>query len=233
MAVAFVANIGSVSQGGGGATTLTITVPAAGVALNHQIVVRLVIGSATALTSVTDTGGNSYAVKVGPTDNSVRCWILMANAATALVSGNTIVASFPAKITGVMVADEFSGATTTADGTNSGTGSSTTPSSGAITPAGATDLIVGLVGGPSSMGTYTEDSDNAGGDTWHSLTITGVQRGAAYKITTSAVSQTYNPTYTTSNAWADQIAAFLAASAAFIAPPAEVWLQAVNRAGTF
>ncbi len=205
MAAAFVKNVGS---HGVNATTRSITVPAGGCAAGNVIVIRSThTGTTTTVSSVTDSRGNTYseigASVASGTSFASEMWA--ATLTTALQAGDTITVTYSAKVNGPAIADEFSGVTLTEDFADiSASGTSTTPSSGAQTPTQAAVLLIGQVAFAASSDTTTEDSDSAGGDTWHSLTfLTSGTRGdhGAYKITTSAVSQTYNPTLSGSVAW--------------------------------
>lgn len=201
MAVAFVKNVGSGTFSM--STSSVITVPAAGVAAGNLLVVRVrenIQGTVT----VEDTGGNTYTERRVQSWLSRRTHVFESAVATALVSGNTITATF-AKADGETAVDEWSGVGTF-DTTTGASGTSATPSSGAITPAGV-GLIVGTLGAGEN---HTEDTDSDGGDTWHGLTAPGdgYQNDAAYKITTSAVSQSYDPTIAASAGWGCAILAW-------------------------
>ena len=111
---------------------------------------------------------------------------------TALTSGQSITVAHTAE-NGYSGADEFSGVGDydTSAGQLQTTAS---PTSTSITPANV-GLVIGNVSHDDANGyPYTEDADSVGGDTWHSLTYIEDRIGGAYKITTSAVSQTYDPT---------------------------------------
>jgi hypothetical protein len=96
---------------------------------------------------------------------------------------------------------EFSGATTTTDGTSSGAANSTTPSSGNIATTNASDLIIGFYNGSVAISSFesgwTGDPSNNSGE---------------YKIVTST--GTYASTFTlaSANDWAVVAAAFKATS---------------------
>lgn len=210
MAISFVKNVGGNTASN--SKTVAVTVPAAGVALGDLLVVRAGQDSNDAsqsLTSIADTKLNTYAELVAPVTFGSNRWayIWYASVGTALVSGNTITVTFLNKGNIHCVIDQFSGLTTTKDGTNSASGSSTTPSTN-ITPTQAADLVVShlmILSGEADS--FTEDTDSDAGDTWHGLTTqtgTGgvnISRGA-YKITISAATDTYNPSLGTSRAWA-------------------------------
>ncbi len=232
---AFVKNVGS--NASSNSTTSIVTVPAAGVASGNKVVVRgfrAASGSQT-ISGIVDSRGNSYAqVMVGGDTGNVCIW--RGTITTALQSGDTITSTFDAMGTVRTVVDEFSATSTTEDGENVAFGTGTAPSV-AFTPVNATDLIVACLGVTSgSADSFTEDADSAGGDTWHTLTAqltTHALRGA-YKITTSAVTQTYNPTLGTSRAWDLVIGSLQAtAAAAGFATPLMDLQQAVKRAAHY
>ena len=210
MAAAFVKNIGSGSVDNG--TVVTITVPAGGAAAGNVLIVRAGRpDTAASITSIADTQSNTYAdvQTTGTTGNSAMLWRSLLG--TALVSGDTITITFSGGMgQRAAVVDEFSGLTTTEDGKTGAQGTSTTPSA-AITPANAADVVATCLYVEAGSGdSFTEDADSDGGDSWHGLTTvtqsTNIVRGA-YKITTSATTQTYDPTLGTSRAWTDIIVA--------------------------
>jgi hypothetical protein len=199
MAASLVKNVGSTASSN--SLTVVVTVPAAGVAAGNILMVRLGRSAAgDAAPTVTDTQGNTYTNAVSNT-GTVSGYTFRCLVGTSLVSGNTITATYSGMANRISVVDEFSGVDNAEEDDNNGGGTSTTPSSGAISQSSAVCLVFGHVavaGGTAD--TYTQDADSAGGDTWHTLTRAQsnnvVTSNGAYKITTSAVSQTYNPTIT-------------------------------------
>ena len=211
MAAAFVKNVasGTVSN----ANSLTLTVPAAGVASGNVLFIRVgVPQEALTVSSITDTGGNAYAQVVSNNAGTNRAaYLWRASITTGLASGNTIVLSFSAKEAWHASAEEFSGLSATVDGTpSSAEGSSTTPSV-ATTPTNAIDVVVSdLFINSGAADSFTEDTDTTGGAAWTSLTLVGASHAlrGAWKITTSATTQTYDPTLGTTRGWVDLIAAY-------------------------
>ncbi len=211
--IAFVKNVGSVACG---TTTNVITVPAAGVAAGNTLIVRVTLRAGspgTGTVSVSDSKGNSYTVDKDVTNANVRLVILSANVATALTSGNTITATYPAvnpSATGFVVT-EFSGipATGRVDVTASATGSSSTPSVSATT-LNAIDLVyaaIVVLNNPtvteaSGWTLDTNLSTSCGGAGGNSL------NHGAYKIVSVTGAYTYNPTLSIGNAWVDEIVAY-------------------------
>lgn len=224
MAVAFVKNVGS---GTGTGTTTVVTVPAAGVAIGNMLVVRGYQASSSAVvSSVVDTQGNTYSewVAKSGTGDWIAAWKCAVT--TALVSGNTITITWSVKGDSSLVVEEFSGVANTEDGETIATGTSTTPSA-TLTTTNAANLLVGHVGiNNGSPDGFTEDADSDGGSTWVTLTSAtsgsdNISRGA-YKITTSAVANTYNPTLGTSRTWFEQLGSLKETAAAFTGIPSLV-----------
>jgi hypothetical protein len=211
MAIAFVKNGGTASSKAvGGATSLSVTVPAGGHAAGNVVVLRwaadLIVASGTA-PSVTDSRGNTWVELSGGTTGPIH-GTLASQLTTALQAGDTITLTWANGAQGAMAISttEFSGVSVTEnvpEGATSNTGGSTTPSV-SVTPTDAAALVFSnlRIQGPVG-GSYTEDGDSAGGDTWHTFPAVGTTGGSAssnasckgaYKITTSAVAQTHNPT---------------------------------------
>lgn len=207
MTIALTKNIGSNGQPNG--STVVITVPAAGVALGNVILARTGRASTEKPTGVADTGGNTYTQLVSYNAISPNIVIWIASVTTALVSGNTITATYSTMGTFAMVADEFSGVTITADQSNTAHNTSTTPSV-AITPGALGLLIAAMVVNSGGPDTYTEDTDTDNGDSWHTLTRyndgSNHAHHGAYKITTVAGLNTWNPSLGTSRTWSQILA---------------------------
>lgn len=234
---AFVKNIGTAA---GTASSLAVTVPAGGAAAGNLLVVCAGSqnGDGKTITGITDSRGNTYAEvqTTNATTNGAMVWRSLLG--TALQSGDTITVSFSSKQPWRVSVNEYSVVATTEDGKDGSQGSSTTPSV-SITPANATNLVVTclLVEDGASDG-FTEDGDSAGGGTWNTLTsVTAgdtILRGA-YKITTSATTQTYDPTLGTSRPWTNIIAALQASAGqqSGIRPAPLRLNQAVTRAAFY
>src|SRR2546425_5204639 len=160
--IAFVKNIGTNSSATTG-TTITATVPAAGVAAGDSIILTLAMADASGGVSATDAKGNTYSVAADVTNvSNVRTVILAAHNVTALVSGDTITVTHPSASLRALSANEFSGLSPTSalDQTHTATGSSTAPSSGAT--AATTEAAELLLGAMGVAGT-TADTFTAGG----------------------------------------------------------------------
>ena len=208
----FIQNVGSTNQN---ATTSSITIPAGGIATGELIIVRIAANNSSyTISSLTDSRSNTY-TEIGSvvTNGTTRMFLYYASVTTALQAGDTINLTVSAKVNHSMIADQFSGITTTQDFTAvTGTGTSTTPSTSAQTPTQGSVLLIGQASYSLAAGNdATEDSDSAGGDSWHTLTFltaSSKYNWGAYKIATSTASQTYNITIPSSVAWTAKMAGF-------------------------
>src|SRR5439155_10270964 len=97
-AIAFVKNVGFLADNTTG-TSVSITVPAGGVAFGHTVLVSLAIDPVAGAVSCTDTKGNSYSAVIdfsnGSGTTGVRSVAFAARIVTALVPGNTITVTHP------------------------------------------------------------------------------------------------------------------------------------------
>ena len=148
-AIAFVKNVG-VNAIGTTSTSISITVPAGGVAFGHTVLVSLAMDPAAGTVSCVDTKGNSYSAVVdfanGSGTTGVRTVIFAARIVTALSAGNTITVSYPSVDASAVSINEFSGLGFV-DRTASAGGNNGTPSSGstAVTSQ-ANELLLGSIG---------------------------------------------------------------------------------------
>jgi hypothetical protein len=235
MAIAFVKNIASTTTSN--VTTATLTIPASGVALGNTIALRWKTGTDETVSSIVDTQGNTYTVWVAEYLVSDEMVEYRCNVGTALVSGNTIVVTFSNKADCMIVADEFSGVSTTEDAEDTGkTGTSTTPSASAVIANADTLCVASLLVIAGSADSFTEDADATGGASWNSMTTVvrapDILRGA-YKIATSAATQTYNPTLGTSREWQVQLGSLKATAVVTPPPPLIAPSQAAQRAASW
>ena len=228
MAIAFVKSIGSNISSSSSITTLSVTVPAAGVAVGNCVIVwfngfNWATGqNATASDSKSNTYTRDYVL------NSTAAGLNVMSSAivtTALVSGDTITCTFTAANQDYIIqALEFSGILNTNrffQGATGTAGTSTTPSI-TITPGASPPSKTLLLGGMNTIAastvTITEDADSTGGDTWHSIGRINTAQDTkkmstwmAYKIPTAGntgTAQTYNPTLGTSSGWIEQLAIY-------------------------
>lgn len=188
MAIVFVKRVGEFASGVNG-TTLTVTVPAGGVAKGHRLLIGICTSNADTDGAFTasDTKGNTYVVDQDPLTAVGRRTVAMsALVTTALVSGDVITVTQPATDTqrGCDVL-EFSGLgpkdVGTADSGNNGT-----PSSGATaTRSKPNSLIFGVCGWNSSAGTdaFTAGTNFTGANTVNAGSATTWRNlGTEYRI---------------------------------------------------
>src|SRR5438093_6553468 len=184
--IAFVKNIGTNSSATTD-TTIAVTVPAAGVATGHSVILTLAMADASGGVTATDSKGNTYSLAADITNASnVRTVILAAHNLTALVSGDTITVTHPSASVRALSANEFSGLSPTSalDQTHTATGSSTAPSSGATAAATteAAELLLGAMGvGGTISDTFTL------GASYTALTRAGIT-GIGFRAAASASS---------------------------------------------
>ena len=169
--IAFVKNIGT-NASATTDTTIAVTVPAAGVATGDSVILTLAMADASGGVTATDSKGNTYSLAADITPSNVRTVILAAHNVTALVSGDTITVTHPSASVRALSANEFSGLSPTSalDQTQSATGSSTAPSSGATAATTeAAELLLGAMGvGGTISDTFTP------GPSYTALTRAGI-----------------------------------------------------------
>ena len=111
-AIAFVKNVGFDANTTTG-TSISITVPAGGVAFGHTVLVSFAMDPAAGAVSCTDSKGNSYRAVVdfanGSGTTGVRTVVFSARIVTALVGGNTITVTHPSVDARAVSINEFSG----------------------------------------------------------------------------------------------------------------------------
>src|SRR3989344_7818150 len=110
-AATFVKNIGTATKTANPNANISATVPASGVAAGNTIIASFGASTVIGTPSCTDSKGNTYTVDVTRINGtSGRVTICSAPVVTALVSGDTITASYPSFSGGPsMSATEFSG----------------------------------------------------------------------------------------------------------------------------
>jgi len=173
-------------------------------------------GTAPTITSVTDNKGNSYSLArqqsvINIAGSRANVWIYYAKVATATATF-TVTVNFSASVLPTLGISEFSGvkATSPLDASNNGgTGSSTSASSGSITPTG-TCLYLGQVGHAGS-GTTTPSTSGS----WAQLVEIDENNDSqvqniAYVIGSGAKSETWT---IPNSAWGAQAVAFQEESA--------------------
>jgi uncharacterized repeat protein (TIGR01451 family) len=150
-AIALVQNIGTNGSGTSG-TTISVTVPAAGVAAGDTVVVSVALDPAVGPVTCADTGGNAYSVDADRTNGSgtsgVRTVVCSAAVATALPAGASITVTHPSVTATAISASEFSGlaGASRVDRTASATGATSAASSGSTAPTTQPDeLLIGSI----------------------------------------------------------------------------------------
>ena len=157
-------NIGQNSSTSTG-TTISVTVPAGGVAAGNTIIVSFATdptNTPTGAVTVADTKGNIYTkdadIANGTGTSGVRTLVFSAPVTVALVSGNTITVTYPsaaAKAVSICYANGLISASRV-DVTHTGTGNSTAPTSGATAnTTQASELLIGAIGTESRTSSTT------------------------------------------------------------------------------
>lgn len=197
MPIVFDGNLGS--AGASNSTTATITTGAAA-DVGKVVITRICMQTSTSVTSLVDTRSNTWTLirdtGLGATNRRVIFYATVVT--TQIQAGDSITLTFSGMTNAAMASDLFTAATITTDGQTETSGSGSGVTSGTISPTFAGDLVIGIACVGSGATITTEDSDTDGGDSWHLMTNgafgSNTQNHAAYKITTSAVSQTYDVT---------------------------------------
>ncbi len=206
-------------------TTLTVTVPAAGVAAGNTVLVSFAMDPVSGTVSVADSRGNTYtddADIMNGTSGSgtgVRTVVLSAPVTTALVSGDTITITFPSvgsKAVSIYSVNDLISASRV-DKTATGTGNSSSPSSGATAATThANELLIGAVGSESKISSTTMTAgssftllNNASADTGNSSTSITVF--PEYRIVSATGAQTAGGSLLSSDRWAAGIATYVSA----------------------
>jgi hypothetical protein len=225
--VVFIKNVGSASTTTTG-TTLSITVPPAGVSAGSTLIVKVIHAFTASGPTVADSRGNTYTRDVTSPDSgsNFRLSLFSAQINSALQGGDTIQLTTSASVGNkAFSVDEFNNITFTSplDVKNSGSGSSTTPgTSTAITTTNADDLIYGLVG--VAGGTSEAFSQDTVAE-FNGLTRVGTNSGtadvvanSAYKSVPSTGTYKYQPTLGVSHNWVAVVASYKA-GVPVITPP--------------
>jgi hypothetical protein len=167
-------------------TSISLTVPAAGVAAGNSIIVTFAMVEQSGTISCADQAGNPYSVDVEAiNNNNVRTAVCAAHNVSALSSGQWIQVTHPTVTDRMVYAGEFSGLATssTLDQTNSTPGNATAMTSGIVTTTEPKELLIGAIGvaGPTSDG-FTHGSG------WTGLTQIGTSNitlNSQYQIVSS------------------------------------------------
>jgi hypothetical protein len=144
-------------------TTITVSVPAAGVAVNNTVIVSIAMDPSAASVGVTDARGNTYTADEDVTNGTgtmgVRTLVFSARVTTALQRADLITVTFGSAVVGKAVsAAYFNGlvAASRVDQTTAATGASITPSSGnTATTLQPDELVYGAIGAEETTTTAT------------------------------------------------------------------------------
>jgi hypothetical protein len=211
IAVAIPAFVGTVGEASCGATSMTIIVPAAGVAANDTVILRLALrGTTTGAVAASDSQRNAYANDQDVFTSNQRLVVFRARATTALAAGNTITVTYPSASSAGVVADALAGiAASAVDVAAQATGNTVSPSVRATT-TNARDLVIGAV---SMAGLQTPIQPTG----WTGLTSQRLTCGSnslsnvgGYRIASATASFTYNPSVTTSGRWSAALVGYKA-----------------------
>lgn len=224
MAIAFVRQLGS---GTSKSSASSIAFTCSGTAAIGDTVIVSYVGSTTtsAVSSVTDTQGNTYTVLSDVAGTTSRIAIAGSVLTTALTTSDVITVNLAAASSVRVVAgNDFSGLTLTQDVTAvTAHGTSSTPSTGAsAATTTANTLTFGAFGvsNGTASGTFTQGT----GFTLDQAATTGTSGtnrslGTEHRINSSTGTQTANGSYGTSMAW-DALEVVLQAAAATTAKSA-------------
>ncbi|MCU1429842.1 MAG: metallophosphoesterase [Actinomycetia bacterium] len=169
-------------------------------------------GATNHITSVTDTGGNTWTriatFSVSGHNSDGEMWY-SPNAASA----TTVTVHTATAVSIALAVQEFSGvaATSPLDVSAGSANTSNTPSSGPLTPTAASVLVVGFVTGHANAQTITVTSPGYTVQPQQTSTGSIASVITGFKVLSAASSQTFDASYTTAMYWAAGIAAFKAA----------------------
>lgn len=201
MAVSFVKAIATNS--GKAITSLTATIPTGGVAQNDVLVLWGAANGGPDFSSITDPRSNTWTklLETGLVGGS-NGFIWRAQATTAYVAGDVITCN--CSTSGAFALDvlQFTGLTTTSDGTGSAfTGNGLSAST--VTPTVATDLAVGVADAPinaadqNALSGWVKQTDvfTTGGSA-----ASNIDLAAYYQIETTTATVSFKPTSTAGSA---------------------------------
>jgi hypothetical protein len=222
MAIAKVADRGSIATNTAGATPAVDLAAGASITVGNYLIARIAGentgggGAARTLNSVTDPAGNTWTIAAtvnrdpGAAGDGTTSWCVYAKVATGYSNGADLTFNFSGTLRAAIVVEEWSGihATTPEVGTEA-TAADVSSAGGALvaalarTPAASGQLVYGVVGWEGPNGdSYTEDADTTDGS-WVALTKLGTTNGIAtdneciaggYKIVTGTTAQSWAPT---------------------------------------
>ncbi len=215
--ISYVKNVGT-SNSKVANTSLSVTVPAAGVAKGNLLVISFAIDGVAGAISASDSRGNSYATAANasyasPGTGNVRTVILYSTVSTALVNGDTITVTYPSRTAKAMTVDEYSGVNTL-DVISVATGITTTPSTGNVTTTDNNELLVAAFGVEGDIteiftagGSFSASPPPESGTTG-STAATNATIDPAYQIVSSAGTYAATATLSVSTDCARALATF-------------------------
>jgi hypothetical protein len=218
--------VGNIGQASCGSTSMSITVPAGGVAAGYRVVLRLGLRSGSSgAVSASDSRGNTYTVDADPVPASHPVVVLSAPVSTALASGDQITVNYPSGSSSAgLVADALSNVATSnaVDAAGGTSGSSGTPPSSSVTTTNPADLLLGAtfsannrsVTQPSGWTGLTTQQPDCGNGANGRSTNTG-----AYRVPGSAGLFTYAPTLGGSGAWGGAVVGYKPGGATTLSQP--------------
>jgi hypothetical protein len=195
-------------------TSLSVTVPAGGVAVGNTIIVSFAMDPNAGAVSVADTSGNTYHTDadVSNTAGGIRTLVICAPVTTALAAGNTITVTYPAT-TSKAVSIYYVDGTATSDKTSTGMGTSTAPSSGnTAATTQASELLIGAIGSESYNTTFTVGGsyiamNSAIANT--GTTNTSISIFPEYRVVSATGAYSATGTLSTSRDWAAAIVTYI------------------------
>ena len=198
-------------------TSLSVTVPAGGVAAGNTIIVSFAMDPNAGTVSVADTKSNSYSKDVDILNSKgVRTLVFSAPVTTALVAGNTITVTYPATVSKAVSIYSVSGLVSASrvDQTQTGPGTAIAVSSGnTAATAQASELLIGAIGSESYDTTFTVGTGytvmnsaiaNDGNNTNASISIF-----PEYRIVSATGVYDANGTLSVSRDWAAAIVTYI------------------------
>jgi hypothetical protein len=222
MAIAFVKNLGSANSKASATTIVIASLPTAGIVAGNTVMVAVTGSTAgTALSSVTDSKGNTYTILANVAGTTSRLAIAASTIGTTLLTTDTITATFAASV-GIRVigAVEFSGLVTPAavDVTKADAGTSNAPSTGASAATTQADELV-FAAFSTSNGTTTVVFTPGSGYTADQAATTGASGtnrtlNTEHKIVSAIGAQTADAGYNASLPWDAVLATVKMAGAA-------------------
>jgi len=224
-------------------TTLSLTIPAAGVPAGRTLIVKVAHAYTVSGPAISDSKGNVYTRdRTAPNSGTtMRASLFSAPINAALEPGDTILLTTPVAVDAKsMCVDQFSGIVFSGntDQFNSTSATSTTP--GTTIPVNTTnadDLLVGFaaVNGPDTDA-YNEDTVQP----WNTLTRIGTSGGAdttnitlnnAYRTVGTTGTYHYRPTLGTSRSWIEIVGSYIAGTP-IITPPVIGTAVLIRNVGT-